>query len=47
MKKLIAVLMVAMCALSSCGGHKDIVGKWRTADKNAIVGKFRLMAKCK
>jgi len=40
MKKLIAVLMVAACALCGCGGHKAIVGKWRTADKNAIVWEF-------
>jgi hypothetical protein len=37
--------MVVICAFPGCGGHKDIVGKWRTADKNAIVWEFALNGK--
>jgi hypothetical protein len=37
--KLISLLIVA-CALISCGGRHDIVGKWRTADTNAIIWEF-------
>lgn len=35
------ILAATLCAIASCGGPaKDILGKWRTADANAIVWEF-------
>jgi hypothetical protein len=34
------VLPTLLCAFVSCGGRHDIVGKWRTADANAIIWEF-------
>jgi hypothetical protein len=34
------VLLVLLCGLYACGGHRDIVGKWRTAGPNSIVWEF-------
>jgi hypothetical protein len=34
------ILAILLCALLGCKKHHDIVGKWRTADTNAIVWDF-------
>jgi hypothetical protein len=34
------LMAILLCALPSCSGHRDIVGKWRSADANAIVWEF-------
>jgi hypothetical protein len=35
------ILAALLCAVDGCGGPShDIIGKWRTADANAIVWEF-------
>ncbi len=35
------ILAALLCAMNGCGGPShDVVGKWRTADANAIVWEF-------
>ena len=37
----LGVLAILLCALSACGGPShDILGKWKTADTNAMVWEF-------
>lgn len=38
--KTLIILAILLCALPGCSHRKDIVGKWRTADANAIVWDF-------
>ncbi len=37
----LGVLAALLCAMNSCGGPShDIIGKWKTADANALVWEF-------
>ena len=37
----LGILTALLCAMSGCGGPShDIIGKWRTADANALVWEF-------
>jgi hypothetical protein len=37
----LVIFAALICAMNGCGGSsRDIIGKWRTADANAIVWEF-------